>query len=101
MTLRVRPEAITDIADAARWYEDRQLDLGSSFVEEVNAVFRRIEAGPHRYAVAYATLRRALVRRFPFAVYFSLDGDDIIVFGVLHQRRAKEMLDLRTAGKED
>lgn len=43
MTLRVRPEAAEDIWDAARWYEARQPGLGSSFVEEVSAVFERIE----------------------------------------------------------
>lgn len=95
MTLRVRPEAKTDITDAARWYEARQPNLGASFVEEVHVAFGRIEAGPLRYAIAHGSLRRAFVRRFPFSIYFDLDGSDIVIFAVLHQRRAKEVLDLR------
>lgn len=95
MTLRVRPEAAEDIWDAARWYEARQPGLGSSFVEEVSAVFERIETGPLRYAIAHRTLRRALVRRFPFAVYFGLDDTDAVIFAVLHQRRSRSVLSAR------
>lgn len=95
MTLRVRPEAAEDIEDAALWYEARQPDLGPSFVEEINAVFERVEAGPLRYPVAHHAFRRALVRRFPFAVYFGLDGADVVVFAVLHQRRARSLLRAR------
>lgn len=95
MMLLVRPEAALDLADAARWYEARQPGLGAVFVEEVDSAFKRIEAGPLRYASAHGSLRRAFVRRFPFAVYFDLDGTDIIVFAVLHQRRRKDILDLR------
>jgi plasmid stabilization system protein ParE len=96
MTLRVRPEAVADIVDAARWYETRGVGLGVSFVEEVHAAFERIEAGPLRYAVVHASFRRAFVRRFPFSVYFDLQDADIVVLAVLHQRRAKAVLGRRT-----
>lgn len=72
MTLRVRPEAVADIVDAARWYETHGVGLGVSFVEEVHAAFERIEAGPLRYAVVHASFRRAFVRRFPFSVFISI-----------------------------
>jgi plasmid stabilization system protein ParE len=87
MTVRVRPEARADLLDAARWYDGRRPGLGSEFIDAIDAVFVRIDNGPLRYRAVHLDLRVALCRRFPYAVYFQADGADVIVFGVLHQRR--------------
>ena len=95
MTLRVRPEARADILDAARWYNEREVGLGASFISQVEAVFLRIERGSLRFRIAYRGLRVALSHRFPYAVYFAPEGDDVIVFAVLHHRRDRDVLDKR------
>ena len=95
MTLRVRPEARADILDATHWYEGRQGGLGSHLVAEIDAVLRRIEQGPKRFRKAHGELRIALIHRFPYAVYFSEQAGDIVVFAVLHQRRDRAVLDER------
>lgn len=101
MTLRVRPEAVTDIAEAALWYQARQAELGAALVDEVDAAFARIERGPLRYAAVHGPLRRALVRRFPYAVYFDLDGGDVVVLAVLHQHRDGRVLSRRISTLKD
>jgi toxin ParE1/3/4 len=92
MTFRVRPEARADIFDAAQWYEDREPGLGVAFIAEIDAAFQRIELG---YTLIYRQLRRVLVHRCPYAVYFGVDAADIVIFAVLHQRRAPKILDDR------
>lgn len=87
MTLRIGPDARRDIEDTVRWYEDREAGLGAQVIGEIDAAFGRIEAGPERYPVNYRGLRRALVHRFPYAIYFTEIGNDIVVIAVLHQRR--------------
>jgi plasmid stabilization system protein ParE len=49
-------------------------------------VFERIAAHPLAYAILYDEVRRALLRRFPFAVYFVIDRAQVVVLGVRHQR---------------
>ena len=95
MTLRIRPEARADILDAARWYEDREVGLGVALVSEIDAVFRRIERGPEHFRIAHRHLRLASSRRFPYAVYFAQEPDGVVIFGVLHQRRDRSLLDMR------
>ena len=95
MTLRIRPEAGLDIVEAARWYESREPGLGLALVAELQIVLDRIIAGPERYQRAYGRLRRVRTRRFPYILYFSEEGDDVIVFAVLHQRRNRTVLDER------
>ncbi len=92
----VRPEGTSDIALAAKWYETRQRGLGKEFLSEIEGTFRRIEKGPRRYRIAHKHLRRALVHRFPYAVYFAESGSDITVIAVLHQVRDRHILDVRS-----
>jgi hypothetical protein len=50
---------------------------------------------PERDALIHRQLRRALVRRFPYAVYFGPEAAGVVIFAVLHQRRAPKILDDR------
>jgi plasmid stabilization system protein ParE len=43
--------------------------------------------GPTRYAIKFRDVRRALVRTFPYAVYFRLREDGLQIVAVLHQHR--------------
>jgi plasmid stabilization system protein ParE len=95
MTLRLIPEAQADILEAAQWYENREPGLGRSFVEDVQASLQRVSDGPERFPVTYRNFRRAIIRRFPYAIYFAAKGPDTIVYAVLHQRRDQKLLDER------
>ena len=90
--LRLLPEAEHDILEAARWYEERDLGLGAKFVANLDAAFQKIDAGPQRYPEAHRSLRRALLSHFPYAIFFRDDGDDVLIFAVLHQRSARDVL---------
>jgi hypothetical protein len=80
------PEAKSDIADAYLWYEDQCLGLGMDFLRCVEVVLLSIQRTPLIYQIAYATYRRALVRRFPFAIFFEndLEQNQSIVYSVFH-----------------
>ncbi|MEO0810939.1 MAG: type II toxin-antitoxin system RelE/ParE family toxin [Pseudomonadota bacterium] len=95
MSLSVLAEARGDILAAACWYESRELGLGEALVEEIDATLLRIEAGPERFPVMYRSARRALVRRFPYAIYFLCDSADIVILAVLHQRRDRGAINER------
>ena len=75
------------MAEQFGWYEARRKGLGYDFLAEVRAVFRQIEENPLRHAEAYRKTRRALVRRFPFKVFYLFDGQRVEVIGVIHARR--------------
>lgn len=95
MTFWVRPEARADVLEAAQWYEDQQPGLGEKLVAAVDDIFSRIEAGPMRYPRRHKQLRRALIGRFPYSVFFAVNGSGITVFAVWHQSRTTAILDDR------
>ena len=88
--LFLRPEAERDIADAASWYEIRRAGLGRRFLGELDHLFTRILVGPQHFPEIGEDVRRGLLRRFPYAVYFIDRGQSLTVLAVLHLRRHPE-----------
>ena len=85
--IRIRPEAEHDLSDAASWYESQRAGLGHEFLDEVEAVFSTIAATPFIYPIVHRNTRRAIMRRFPFCVYYRLVDRTPVIFAVMHGSR--------------
>jgi plasmid stabilization system protein ParE len=75
------------MAEAALWYESRSLGLGADFLRAVDVCLSEIQRSPDRFPQVYRQGRRALVRRFPYAVYFVSTATTIQVVACMHVRR--------------
>jgi plasmid stabilization system protein ParE len=82
-----KPIVDSDVEAAFEWYEGEEPGLGYEFLDEVRAAYLRIQDGPLKYHVLGSGVRRAFTRRFPYAVYFSIEGDAVIMLAVLHAAR--------------
>lgn len=85
--LVIAPEAEFDIAEAYGWYESRRIGLGEEFLGSVDATIERICRQPLAYAVVHETYRRALVRRFPYPIFFESSEMGVTVYAVFHTSR--------------
>lgn len=85
--LSLRDEAEEDIRDAAQWYEGERVGLGREFTRAVRALLATVAREPERYPRARAEVRRALLRRFPYAVYFVVEPEVVVVLACVHVRR--------------
>ena len=83
----VRPEAETDIEEVAIWYEKQRKGLGQEFLDEVLDFCETIAENPAMYPVVHRHTRRALIRRFPFGVYFRIEDEQVIIVAVIHGSR--------------
>ena len=86
MRIDILDEAQEDLIEGFHFYEDREIGLGSYFLDclfsDIDSLF--LYGGIHQVAVGY---HRCLSKRFPFAIYYSLEGDLIRVHAVLDCRR--------------
>lgn len=89
--LVVQPQSDLDIQAAAVWYEDQQLGLGFRFLGELDVVFRRIVDNPRQFPSVGGNVHRALLRHFPYGVYFVAEAENINVLAVLHLHRQPDM----------
>ena len=85
--LIVAPEAELDVIEACAWYDRQRPGLGEEFLTSVDACLRSIRLQPAIYAVVHETYRRALVRRFPYAIFFESSENKITVYAVFHTAR--------------
>ena len=69
--LHVRDEAAADIDAAFSWYEARSAGVGTQFLTEVRRVLKGIEATPLRHPVIRDPVRRALLRTFPYGLFYT------------------------------
>ena len=76
-----------DIEAAFEWYESEQPRLGLEFLDEVRAAYGRILDGPFKYQELRSGIRRAITRRFPYGIYFTVEDDVIFVIAVLDTTR--------------
>lgn len=85
--VRLRPEAELDLADAALWYEAQRPELGHQLLDEMASTFSLIAEAPLLYPVVHRNTRRAVMRRFPFGIYYQIEADAIVVVAIMHGSR--------------
>ena len=83
--LIVRPSAKRDIAEADAYYAP--YGKADAFIAALDQVFMQIADRPLMHPLIYEDVRRALVRRFPYSVFFVIEPERAVVLAVHHQRR--------------
>lgn len=94
-TLRFLAEVEEDVIGGYVWYETKSPGLGEEFLRVFYACAGEIPRNPLLYPKVHGEFRRHLLRRFPYSIYFRIEDDTIIVFGVFHCAR-----DPRTVGSK-
>ncbi len=85
--VRLRKDAEQDLEDAADWYQRQRPGLGQDFLDEVAATLERLVDNPLMYPAVYRGLRRALIGRFPFGIFYRIAGRTVTVLAVMHGSR--------------
>jgi plasmid stabilization system protein ParE len=85
--LVIRPAAESELTEAYRWYEAQRQGLGLEFLFSVEAALAFILRTPELHPLVHKQLRRALIRRFPFGIFYVVDEDAIHVLAVFHGKR--------------
>jgi plasmid stabilization system protein ParE len=84
-TLLFRASAERDLGEARAYHAEH--GQGDAFLASIDRSFEQLAERPLMYPVAYQSVRRALVRRFPYSIFFVVEDARVIVLGVHHHRR--------------
>ena len=83
----LRVEAQADFDEAFDWYEAQRAGLGTDFATAVQQVFDRISVNPLMHAEVFQNVRKALVQRFPYGVFYQVEAGQILILAVFHAKR--------------
>ncbi len=85
--VRLRPEAVTELTEAWRWYETQREGLGDEFRACIDAAIAEVARSPLMWPKIHADARRRLVKRFPYAVIYLVEAAHVEVIAVFHASR--------------
>jgi hypothetical protein len=91
-------EARNDVVDAALWYERQKAGLSEEFFRDLQEILSAIEERPTSFPIVRKDIRRALLRRFPYAVYFRMEPNVILVRAIVHTSRSMREIGRRLKG---
>jgi toxin ParE1/3/4 len=94
--LLIRPEAEAEIEEAYHWYEARRAGLGADFLLCVEDGLEKIKKSAETPPVVHRNVRRLLIHRFPYGIFYLTKQDTIHILAVFHCRRNPKGWKLRS-----
>lgn len=76
-----------ELDDAVAWYDDQMYGLGTEFLDEVDRSIKRMTTWPYSGEQMEEGVRRCLVNRFPYGIFYGIDTGDIVILAVSHLHR--------------
>ena len=76
-----------EMADAAMYYESQASGLGDNFLSRIDSAVRDISEHPEGWPAIRYGIRRRLVPRFPYALFYRITPEEIVVLAVAYLRR--------------
>jgi plasmid stabilization system protein ParE len=86
-TLLITDDAEEDIKDAVEWYRLVSSNLETQFAKAVTVCLESIRRNPNQYPSVYKDMRRALLRNFPYGIFYFVFDDSVIVQACFHTSR--------------
>ncbi len=90
--------ATREATAAARWYEAERKGRGLAFARAMEAALQLIEHRPESFPAAGTGFHRVVIRRFPYALFYRIEPDAVVVHAVFHTARDPSKLHDRLRG---
>jgi plasmid stabilization system protein ParE len=93
--VRVLSSVYEDISGAYLYYENERQGLGERLLEIIDSVFENIADFPQIYPIMFDNVHRALLPKYPYAVYYTFESDQAIVVAIRNTKQDPENLQIR------
>ena len=90
MKIRYTDCASEELDAVVAWYESKRKGLGFEFLDSVENSLNRLLMFPELYTVCYANFRRCIIKRFPYAIFYTLEEQEIVIHAVFAHKRNPE-----------
>lgn len=90
MKYNFHPAALIEYSEAVQFYAENNIELAQNFINAVEDTIFRIIESPQRYPVIDEDIHRCLVRKFPYAILYTIENEYILIIAVMHCSRKPE-----------
>ncbi len=89
--ITITPFAEHDLKEAVEFYNGRKSGLGYDLVDEIDGVIKRIESNPRMFPLVTDKTRKAVLKRFPYNIYFVIVDSRIFVTAIFNTWRKPKL----------
>jgi plasmid stabilization system protein ParE len=83
----ILPFAELDIKESVNFYKDKSQKTALEFIESFNIAFNLIIDNPKTFPIVKTNIRKFIMKKFPFCIYFIDNIDKIYILAVFHTKR--------------
>ena len=87
MTHSFHPEAVEEYLGAVSYYAAISPPLAESFIRAIEEGIEEILMFPEAWQIVEEDVRRHLIKRFPFGIYYCIERDRVMIYAVKHMSR--------------
>ena len=87
LTVVFNQAARAELIEAQDWYEGEASGLGRRFRQAIEVLVDRMSENPRQFPVVFKNVRRALLRRFPYSLFFLVEDETVLVIACFHASR--------------
>ena len=95
MRLKISPFSELDLDSSIEWYNLEKQGLGDVFASEISEMFEHIKANYRQFPKEYALMQKAVVKKFPYNVFFVVKEETIFILGIFNTNRNPKIMKKR------
>ena len=88
----IKPIVFFDLDEALMWYEGEQSGLGQRFYKSFENAINRIKKNPHAFFDVIPGVKRILLKKFPYKVFYTISEKNVFVIGISHAKRSNSYI---------
>lgn len=85
--VRYKRAAAAEIEAAISWYAKPEINQASAFVKDLARTASHLRTQPALYQRVEGEIRRAVLRRFQYSLFYVIEQDQVIVLAFMHQHQ--------------
>jgi len=89
--IELSDQAEEDFDNAYQYYNNESEIVAARFLNEVNISFEKIAGNPELYTKTDYDLRKCVLQKFPFVIYYECKEDIVQIVSVFHTSRNPEI----------
>ena len=76
-----------ELAEAYRWYAQPSINMGAEYLDDIERTESFLKSNPSIYAKVEGDVRRAVLKRFPYSLFYTVEANIVTVLSCFHQNR--------------
>jgi hypothetical protein len=90
VTIAIQPSALADLRNGFRFYEKIEKGLGGYFLDSLYSDIDSLQVYEGIHPIHFGRFHRSLSKRFPFAIFYQVSGETVLIRAILDLRSDPE-----------